>query len=125
MAARYYAEHGYAYVAMDVRGRGDSDGVFVPYVSTTAAMATTPSSGWPRSPGRTANVGTIGGSYPGCIQWLAALHQPPHLRAMIVLVTPADPFVETPTGLPQPAGPLLAALRQRARQSADGVGELG
>ncbi len=48
------------------------------------------------------NVGTIGASYPGRIQWLAALHQPPHLRTMIVLVAPSDPFVETPTGLPSP-----------------------
>src|SRR4051794_36691505 len=124
-AARYLAERGYAYVAMDVRGRGDSDGVFTPYVNdgldgydAIEWLATQP---W--SDG---NVGTIGGSYPGCIQWLTALHQPPHLRAMVVLVTPApppsgppppptpppprpawvavrppaDPFVETPTGLP-------------------------
>ena len=45
---------------------------------------------------------TYGGSYPGRIQWFTALHQPPALRAMIVLVTPADPFVENPTGVPGP-----------------------
>lgn len=28
---RFYASHGYAYVEMDVRGRGDSDGKFIPY----------------------------------------------------------------------------------------------
>ena len=28
---RYFAEHGYAFVAVDVRGRGDSPGSFVPY----------------------------------------------------------------------------------------------
>src|SRR5262249_22239900 len=28
---RFFAAHGYVYVAMDVRGRGDSEGVFVPY----------------------------------------------------------------------------------------------
>ena len=43
-------------------------------------------------------VATFGGSYPGMIQWLTALHQPPELAAMIVLVTPSDPFVEDPTG---------------------------
>src|SRR5690349_7072947 len=31
--ARYFAERGYAFVVMDVRGRGDSDGEFVPYVN--------------------------------------------------------------------------------------------
>ena len=29
--AKYFAERGYIFVAMDVRGRGDSDGSFVPY----------------------------------------------------------------------------------------------
>src|SRR5260370_25014923 len=29
--AKYFAERGYVFVAMDVLGRGDSDGVFVPY----------------------------------------------------------------------------------------------
>ncbi len=29
--ARWFAERGYVFVAMDVRGRGDSDGVFAPY----------------------------------------------------------------------------------------------
>jgi putative CocE/NonD family hydrolase len=47
-------------------------------------------------------VATYGGSYTGRIQWLTALHHPPALRAMIVLVTPADPFVENPTGVPGP-----------------------
>src|ERR1700733_4609625 len=28
---RYFATRGYVYVAQDVRGRGDSDGVFIPY----------------------------------------------------------------------------------------------
>src|SRR4030067_620542 len=29
--ARFFVERGYVFVAMDVRGRGDSDGEFVPY----------------------------------------------------------------------------------------------
>ncbi len=99
--AHYFADHGYAFVLMDVRGRGDSDGDFTPYrfegpdgydaIEWCAAQ--------PWSDG---GVGTLGGSYPGCIQWLAALEQPPHLKTMIVLVSPSDPFVETPTGLPSP-----------------------
>ena len=99
--ASYYNEHGYVYVAMDVRGRGDSDGEFVPYFNDGQdgydAIEWCAAQSW--SDGK---VGTIGSSYPGRIQWLAALQQPPHLRAMIVRVTPSDPFVETPTGLPSP-----------------------
>jgi len=99
--AKYFAGRGYVFVAMDVRGRGDSDGVFVPYFNEGKdgydAIEWCASQAW--SDG---NVGTIGSSYPGCIQWLAALQHPPHLRAMVVRVTTSDPFVETPTGLPSP-----------------------
>ena len=31
--AKYFAERGYVFVAMDVRGRGDSEGTFVPYLN--------------------------------------------------------------------------------------------
>lgn len=100
-AARYFVDHGYVYVAMDVRGRGDSGGDFVPYVNDGRdgydAIEWCASQTW-----SSGAVGTIGGSYPGRIQWLAALERPPHLKAMVALVSPSDPFVETPTGLPSP-----------------------
>ena len=99
--ARSFVERGYVMVVMDVRGRGDSDGDFVPYrrdgrdgydaIEWCAAQ-----------PWSTGNVGTVGGSYGARIQWLTALEQPPHLRAMIVLVSPSDPFVEWPTGVASP-----------------------
>lgn len=98
---RYFAEHGYIFVAMDVRGRGDSDGQFVPYFNEGRdgydAIEWLAAQPWSDS-----NIGTFGSSYPGCIQWLTALYHPPHLRAMIVRVTPSDPFVEAATGLPSP-----------------------
>ncbi len=94
---QWFACRGYAVVYFDVRGRGDSDGVFQPYrnegrdgydsIEWTAAQ-----------PWCDGQVATLGGSYLGCIQWLTALQQPPHLVTMIVLVTPSDPFVEWPTG---------------------------
>lgn len=99
--ARRYADHGYAFVWMDVRGRGDSDGEFTPYrhegrdgydaIEWTAAQ--------PWCDGR---VATWGQSYLGQIQWSAALEQPPHLRAMVVYVPPSDPWVEWPTGVHVP-----------------------
>lgn len=99
--ARWFAERGYAFVAMDVRGRGDSDGVFVPYMNE--GRDGYDSIEWAAAqPWCDGVVGTLGGSYLGRVQWQAAVEQPPSLKAMIVLVPPSDPFVETPTGLPSP-----------------------
>jgi putative CocE/NonD family hydrolase len=96
-----FAHGGYAAVWVDVRGRGDSDGAFEPYRNDgpdgVDVIAWVAAQEWCDGA-----VATYGGSYPGRIQWLTALHQPPALTAMIVLVTPADPFVEDPTGVPTP-----------------------
>lgn len=99
--ALYFVRQGYTFVAMDVRGRGDSAGSFVPYFNE--GKDGYDAIEWcAHQPWCDGNVGTIGASYDGRIQWLAAVERPPHLRTMIVLVPPSDPFVETPTGLPAP-----------------------
>jgi uncharacterized protein len=97
--AAAFARAGYAFVLADVRGRGDSDGVFEPYRHDGAdgaeVIAWAAAQDW-----CSGDVATWGASYGGRIQWLTALEQPPALRAMVCLVTPSDPFVENPTGLP-------------------------
>ncbi len=87
---------GYALVIQDCRGRGDSEGIFVPYLNEgpDGHDAIEWIAGRPWSDG---DVATLGASYGGRIQWSAALEKPPHLRAMISIVTPSDPFVEAPT----------------------------
>jgi uncharacterized protein len=96
-----FAQAGYAVVMVDVRGRGDSDGVFQPYRHDGPdgfdVIGWAAGQDWCNG-----DVATHGGSYGGRIQWLTALEQPPALRAMVCLVTPSDPFVESPTGLPTP-----------------------
>ncbi|HEV2377957.1 MAG TPA: CocE/NonD family hydrolase [Streptosporangiaceae bacterium] len=96
-----FAEAGYVYVHVDVRGRGDSDGVFQPYRNDgpdgAEVIAWAAAQEWCNG-----DVATYGGSYSGRIQWLTALQRPPALRAMVCMVTPSDPFVEFPTGLPTP-----------------------
>ncbi len=71
-------ERGYAVVVQDVRGRYESAGSFDPYkheghdgYDTIEWIAAQP---W--SNGR---VVTAGLSYPGAVQWLAAVETPPHL----------------------------------------------
>lgn len=94
---QYFAQRGYALVWQDVRGRGDSDGAFVPYRNEGRDGYDTIE--WcAAQPWSDGNVGTMGGSYLGRIQWLAALEHPPHLRAMFIAVCPSDPFVEWPCG---------------------------
>ncbi|MBB6452783.1 hypothetical protein HNQ94_001229 [Salirhabdus euzebyi] len=99
--ANYFAENGYGVMYMDVRGRGDSEGEFDPYFNEADdgydSIEWLASQQW-----CSGDVGTMGGSYLARIQWLTALKKPPHLKAMIATVTPSDPFVEWPTGIPTP-----------------------
>jgi uncharacterized protein len=81
---------GYAVVIQDVRGRHASDGIFDPYrqegrdgYDTIEWAATRP---W--ADGR---VGTYGLSYPGAVQWLAAMEAPPHLVSMAPAMTFSSP----------------------------------
>lgn len=94
---RLFASHGYAFAMMDVRGRGDSDGTFTPNTADAQdgvdAIAWFADREW-----CSGKVATLGGSYGGLIQWLTAVHRPPALAAMVVMVSPSDPYAEFPTG---------------------------
>jgi putative CocE/NonD family hydrolase len=79
-------ERGYAVVVQDVRGRYASDGEFVPYQNEGRDGFDTIE--WAASqPWSNGKVGTFGLSYPGAVQWLAAVESPPHLRAMVPAMT--------------------------------------
>jgi len=89
--AEFFAQHGYAYVTQDVRGRYDSEGEFT--VLTHEAQDGYDTIEWlARQPWSSGSVGTFGGSYLSWDQWLAAEQQPPHLKAMVVQSTPPDIF---------------------------------
>src|SRR5450631_28301 len=87
---KHAVERGYAVVIQDVRGRHHSDGDFRPYENEGLdgydtiewAAAQTWSNG---------DVGTFGLSYPGAVQWLAAVQNPPHLKAMVPAMTFSTP----------------------------------
>jgi putative CocE/NonD family hydrolase len=79
-------ERGYAVVAVDVRGRYASAGEFRPYESEGHDGYDTIE--WAAAqPWSNGKVGTFGLSYPGAVQWLAAVESPPHLRAMVPAMT--------------------------------------
>ena len=83
-------QRGYAVVVQDVRGRYASDGEFLPYQQEghdgydTIEWAA-------RQPWSNGAVGTFGLSYPGAVQWLAAVENPPHLKAMVPAMTFSTP----------------------------------
>jgi uncharacterized protein len=81
---------GYAVVIQDVRGRYASDGEFNPYQNEGRDGYDTIE--WAaRQPWSDGNVGTFGLSYPGAVQWLAAVENPPHLKAMVPAMTFSTP----------------------------------
>jgi len=87
---------GYALAVQDVRGRGDSDGRFVPYVHDGSDGYDTIE--WiAEQEWCDGNVVYRGASYGARAGWMVALERPPHLRAMVIVVSPSDPFVEFPT----------------------------
>ncbi len=83
-------ERGYAVVMVDVRGRYGSGGEYLPYqqegkdgydtIEWAAAQKWSDGS-----------IGTFGLSYPGAVQWLAAMERPPHLKAMVPAMTFSTP----------------------------------
>jgi uncharacterized protein len=83
-------ERGYAVVVQDVRGRYGSDGEFRPYENEGRDGYDTIE--WAaRQPWSNGRVGTFGLSYPGAVQWLAAVENPPHLEAMVPAMTFSTP----------------------------------
>src|SRR5215813_8204070 len=87
---RRAVERGYVVVVQDVRGRYASDGEFEPYRNEGRDGYDTIE--WAaKQPWCDGNVGTFGLSYPGAVQWLAAIENPPHLKAMVPAMTFSTP----------------------------------
>ncbi|MCB9881099.1 MAG: CocE/NonD family hydrolase [Planctomycetes bacterium] len=91
----YYAERGYAFVAQDVRGRFASDGDWVPLLNEARdgfdTLTWIAKQDWSNG-----NVGMIGASYVGLVQWLAAKTGHPALKCIAPQVSPPDPHENFP-----------------------------
>ena len=87
---RRAVERGYVVVVQDVRGRYASAGEFRPYQNEGRDGYDTIE--WAAvQPWSNGAVGTFGLSYPGAVQWLAAVENPPHLLAMVPAMTFSTP----------------------------------
>jgi uncharacterized protein len=82
---------GFMVVVQDARGRFASDGEWTPLLHERRDGFDTVE--WAaRLPGSNGRVGMYGASYCGNTQWMAALEQPPSLRAIVPLVTWSEPL---------------------------------
>lgn len=90
----YFASHGYPFLAVDVRGRGNSQGTFTPFTheGQDGFDVVEWLAGQPYCNGQ---VATWGGSYGGYAQWALARERPPHLSA-IAPVASVHPGVDFP-----------------------------
>jgi len=92
--AYYFSQHGYVFALVDVRGRGNSEGQFNPFLQE-------PQDGhdvveWLASqPWSNGKVTMWGGSYAGYDQWMTLREFPPHL-ATVVPVAAAHAGVDFP-----------------------------
>ncbi|POX42779.1 peptidase S15 [Streptomyces sp. Ru73] len=86
-----FAEQGFHVVLQSCRGTGGSGGEFDLWRNEAADGRATVS--WLREqPWFDGQVGTIGPSYLGYVQWALALDPPPELNAMVVQVGLHDPY---------------------------------
>jgi uncharacterized protein len=92
--AAYFARHGYVYLLVDVRGRGNSGGAFEPFANEGRdgrdVVEWIAAQSWSNG-----KVTMWGGSYAGFDQWSTLKEFPPHL-ATIVPAAAAHPGVDFP-----------------------------
>jgi putative CocE/NonD family hydrolase len=80
--AWYFARNGYNYALVDTRGRGDSDGDWVPN-ATDAADGYDTVEWLAAQPFCDGHVGMWGGAYAGLNQWQTLKAAPPHLTTIV------------------------------------------
>jgi putative CocE/NonD family hydrolase len=90
---RHFLRQGFAVVTQDVRGRYDSEGPFHPLTQEENDGSDTLK--WIASqPWCDGNIGMVGGSYRGIVQWKAALSRNPNLKAIFPVVAGYDDYLD-------------------------------
>ena len=81
-SAYWFAQNGYVYVVVDVRGRGNSGGEFEAHSAIDSRDGYDVVEWVARQPWSNGKVAMFGGSYNGSIQWRTLKAFPPHLAAI-------------------------------------------
>lgn len=92
----YFAQRGYVYAYVDVRGRGSSEGTFDP-LAQEAKDGADVVEWFARQPWCDGHVAMWGGSYAGYDQWATAGERPAHLSTIIPTAS-ARPGADFPLG---------------------------
>ena len=83
----YFAAHGLPFLTVDVRGRGNSEGEFRPFIQE--AQDGYDIVEWlAQQPYCNGKVSMWGGSYAGYDQWATAKEIPPHLATIVPVASP-------------------------------------
>ena len=83
----YFASHGYPFLTIDVRGRGNSEGEFHPMIQEAKDGYDIVE--WlAKQPYCNGKVTMWGGSYAGYDQWATAKEFPPHLATIVPVASP-------------------------------------
>lgn len=95
-----FASEGFAFVSVDCRGRGDSEGHFLGHHAGEAddgydLVEWVAAQSWCNG-----DVAMFGGSYTGQNQWTTAAAHPAHLRAIIPAVSAMGGLAPGPGGIP-------------------------
>jgi len=78
----YFAQHGYVFAIVDVRGRGNSEGKFEPFFHDAQDGYDVVE--WlAKQPWSNGKIAMWGGSYAGFDQWMTLREQPPHLATIV------------------------------------------
>ena len=91
-AGRFWASHGYIFVAQHVRGRDVSDGNDFGDYDTDVRDGYDAVEWAAKLPGANGKVGLIGHSDEGRLAWYAAVSAPPHLAALAPSAATGDPW---------------------------------
>ncbi len=83
----YFAAHGYVFLTVDVRGRGNSEGEFAPLLQEARDGYDVVE--WlAKQPYCDGKISMWGGSYAGYDQWATAKEFPPHLATIVPVASP-------------------------------------
>jgi uncharacterized protein len=83
----YFAAHGYPFLTVDVRGRGNSEGQYDPLLQESHDGYDVVE--WlAKQPYCNGKISMWGGSYAGYDQWAAAKEFPPHLATIVPVAAP-------------------------------------